>query len=171
MVEVLRSRDCIVWSKSAITTVAVSDAMVSSGWAGGQGVQWTNSLGNERVVTYSNGLFGGYLIWGSNESSDQYTAMTKQHIAYKYGVMVFSGSLMATTTYERYTYASRLAGPLVPLSYTSNQPLRLSLRGYWTNEDEMSVTSHVQAPSPVVGFVAQIPKSVNNNFLGIQVVM
>lgn len=172
MPEIFRTRDCILWSKRDLTTVVVSNDMVANGWAGGQGVQWFGVVGDERVVTYSEGHFGGYLVWGSDESADQYTAMTRQHLTYQYGVMAFGGSLMATTTYERYTYNSRLSGgPLIALTYTANVPLYLSLRGLWTLEDELSLVSSPLAPAPVAGFAAQIPKSVNSNFLGVQVMM
>lgn len=171
MAEIFRSRDCVLWYKGDSTTVTVSGAMLTNGWPGGQGVQWLNFSGDDRVVTYSQGLFGGYLLWGSDETGDRYTAMTGQQITYKYAVLIFGGSLMATTTFERYTYNSRLAGPLVPLTYTANAPLRLSSRGLWTTEDELTLSGSPLAPAPVVGFVAQVPKSLNNNFVGIQVVM
>ena len=171
MSDILRTRDCIIWYKGDTTTVVVSDAMVASGWPGGQGVCWYGVVGDDRVVTYSQGLFGGYLAWGSDEQADQFTGMTRQQLTYKYALLIFGGSLMATTSFEQYTYASRLAGPLVPIVYTANTPLHLSLRGLWTSEDELSLTGNPLAPAPVTGFVAQVPKSVNNRFLGIQVVM
>lgn len=158
--------------KGDSTTVTVSSAMVSGGWAGGQGVQWVGVVGDDRVVTYSQGLFGGFLVWGSDEPGDGYTAMTKQQIVYRYATMFFGNCLISTSSYEQFTYASRIGGgPLVPLVYLPNDVLRLSLRGLWTKEDELTITASPLAPSPLVGYVAQIPKSLNKFFLGIQVSM
>jgi hypothetical protein len=174
MTEILRNRDCIVFYKGDTTTVTVDAAMVAGGWAGGQGVQWVGAVQDDRVVTYSSGLYGGFLIWGSNESGDLFTATTDQQSTYRYATMLFGGNLISTSTYERYTYASRLAGgPLVPLTYRVNQPLYFSLRGLFTNEDEVSqqVPPNPSAPAFFVGFVAQIPKPNNKYWLGVQTSM
>lgn len=173
MTEILRSRDCIVLFKGDSTTVTVSSAMVAGGWAGGQGVQWVGAAQDDRVVTYSSGLYGGFLVWGSDETGDRYTAMTNQQTSYRYATMFFGGSLISTSTYERYTYASRVAGTPVPIVYSANDPLYFSLRGLFTNEDELSQQSPTNplAPAFFVGFVAQIPKAPNNYWLGIQTSM
>lgn len=172
MTEILRSRDCIIFYKNDSTTVTVSSAMVSSGWAGGQGVQWVGIVGDDRVVTYSSGLFGGFLFWGSDERGDDYTAITRQQVVYRYATMFFGGALIATSSYEIYTYASRLGGgPFVPLNYSPNDVLYLSSRGLWTKEDEMTLSGNPLAPAPSAGYVAQLPKSTNRNYLGIQVSM
>jgi len=170
MAEILRSRDCIVFFKDDAYTVTVDDALVAQGWAGGQGVQWTASP-DEFTVTFSYGLFGGFLVWGSDESADDYTATTRNQPHYRFATMLSGASLLSTSTYERYTWASRQAGPLVPLSFSPNQKLYLSLRGYWTPEDELTASGHVKAPAPLAGVVAQVPKAQNNWFLGIQTVM
>jgi hypothetical protein len=174
MTEILRSRDCVVFFKGDSTTVTISAAMVAGGWAGGQGVQWNGTSVDDRVVTYSSGLYGGFLVWGSDEVGDRYTAITNQQTVYRSATMFFGGCLIATTSYERYTYASRVAGgPLVPLVYRSNDVLYLSSRGLWTNEDEISqqVPANPLAPAFFTGFVAQIPKALNSNWLGIQTSM
>jgi len=170
MTEIARFRDCVVFFKGDTTTVAISDAMLSGGWAGGQGVQWVGASVDDRVVTYSSGLYGGFLLEGSEEVGARYTSMTDQQITYRYAVMMFGGALISTSTYERYTYASRLSGPLVPLTYKPNDPLYFSLRGLFTNEDELSqqIPSNPLAPAFFVGFVAQIPKALNNYWLGVQ---
>ncbi len=168
MAEILRTRDCILFKTGDITTVAVSDAMIASGWPGGQGVQWAATPSTERLVTYSAGLVAGFLIWGSDEAADQHVATTNQFTTYRYAVLAAGGNLLSTSTYERYTYASRLlGGPYVPLVYTANAALYLSLRGYWTLEDEPSLSG---GPIPAEGaaVVAQIPKASNNYFLGLQ---
>jgi len=172
MTEIIRTRDCNVYFKGDTTTVVVSDAMVASGWAGGQGVQWSGAIGDDRLVTYSSGLYGGFLIWGSNESGDDFAAITRQQLAYHYATMCFGGFLMTTSTFERYTYASRIGGgPLVALSYGINDVLYLSLRGLWTKEDELTLSASPLAPAFFAGFVAQVPKQLNNYWLGIQTSM
>jgi hypothetical protein len=172
MPEIVRSRDCVVFFMGDTQSVVVSQAMVNNGWAGGQGVQWVDSTIDERVVTYSSGLYGGFLIWGSDETSDRFTAMTKQQPQYRYAVMVSGGALMSTISYERYTYNSRtFGGPLVPLVYTPNAILYLSKRGLWTIEDELTLSGDLFAPAFFTGFVAQIPKESNNFYLGIQTSM
>jgi len=171
MSEIIRSRDCVVFYYGDRQTVAVSAAMVTGGWAGGQGVQWSNSLTDERLVTYSKGLYGGFLVWGSDETGDRFTAMTRQQLVYRYATMFSGGCLISTTSYERYTYASRIAGPLVPLVYAPNDVLYLSLRGLWTKEDELTLSADPLAPAFFTGFVSQVPKTLNSFFMGIQTSM
>jgi len=171
MPEIVRSRDCVVFYKDDTITVAVDDALVQGGWAGGQGVQWVGSTSDEFIVTYAEGPFAGFLVWGSDEDGDDYTAQTRNQPHYRFATMFGGAALLSTTTYERFTLASRLAGPLVPLTYAVNQPLFLSLRGLWTNEDELTISGDPRAPSPLAGIVAQRPKATNDNFLGIQTVM
>jgi len=174
MTEIARFRDVVVFFKGDTTTVTISSNMVAGGWAGGQGVQWVGTVADDRVVTYSSGLYGGFLLEGSEEVGAKFTAMTDQQTTYRYAVMMFGGALISTSTYEKYTYASRIAGgPLVLLTYNPSDPLYFSLRGLFTNEDELSqqVPSNPLAPAFFVGFVAQIPKALNNYWLGIQTSM
>jgi hypothetical protein len=172
MPEIIRARDCIVFFKGDTQPVSVSQDLIRLGWSGGQGVQWVDSSSDERMVTFSSGLYGGFLVWGSDESADEFTAMTKQQGVYQYATMLSGGCLMATTSYEHYTYASRIAGgPYVPLIYGVNDILYLSKRGLWTKENELTLSSDPRAPAFFTGFVAQIPKSINSNFLGIQTSM
>lgn len=169
MSEIFRSRDCIVFFKGDSQPVAVDPAMVAAGWPGAQGVQWATSPADERVVTFSRGLYGGFLLWGSDEPGDGFASMTRSQSTYRYATFCSGGWLISTSSYEKYTYASRTGGgPLVPIVYTANQPLYFSLRGLWTNEDELTLESDPQAPSFFTGFVAQIPKATNNYYLGIQ---
>lgn len=171
MTETFQSRDCIIYFKDDNYTVVVDDLMVQNGWPGGQGVQFAGSVNDEFLVTYSRGHFGGFLVWGSDEDGDRFTSMTKNQPHYRFATMLSGAALMATSSYERYTWASRQAGPLVPLVYQPNQRLYLSLRGLWTNEDELTVSGDLEAPASLAGIVAQIPKDRNNWFLGIQTVM
>ncbi len=169
MPEIIRARDCVVLFKGDNQTVAVSEDMVVRGWPGGQGVQWVSVTSDERVVTYSEGLYGGFLIWGSDEAGDDYTAMTRSQPHYRYATMLSGGCLILTSSYERYTYASRIGvGPLVPLVYEAQDILYFSKRGLWTKEDEMIISGSSFAPAFFTGFVAQTPKASNRLFLGVQ---
>jgi hypothetical protein len=169
MSEIIRGRDCIVLFKSDSYAVAVDSAMVAGGWPGGQGVQWVESPTSDiRMVTYSRGLYGGVLIWGSDERADDYTALMHNQLQYRFATFIGGGNLIATTSYERYTYASRIGGgPFVPIVYKPSQFLYLSLRGLWTNEDEPTQAG-VGYSAFFTGMVAQLPKSINNYYLGIQ---
>lgn len=168
--DIVRARDCVIFSKGDAHMVAVDDAMVARGWAGGQGVQWVDSTLEEPVVSYSQGLYGGFLIWGSDESADQYTAMTRSQLVHpKSAVMMAGNAVISTSSYEKYTYASRLAGPLVPLVYAPKDPLYFSRRGLWTKEDEASQGVPLSfAPAFFTGFVVQTPAPVNQFYLGVQ---
>jgi len=169
MPEIIRTRDCIILVKGDSVTVTVSPDMSSVGWPGGQGVQWVDSTIDEFMVTFSDGYAAGFLIWGSDEEADRFTAMTRQQPTYRYAVMLFGGGILLTRTYEKYTYASRTSGPLVPIQYNPNDTLFFSLRGLWTNEDEWAASGDPRAPNTrQIGYVCQIPKSNNNYFLGIQ---
>lgn len=168
MAEIFRSRDCVVFIKDSAYTVAISDEMVAGGWPGGQGVQWSGSVRDEFQVTYARGKSAGFLVWGSNEIGDDFTSMTRNQPHWRFATMIEGSALMATSSFERYTISSRLGGPLVPISYSVNQPLYFSLRGLWTNEDELTIISDPQAPSVQTGYVVQPPKVTNLNFLSIQ---
>lgn len=174
MPDIIRARDCVVFFYGDRQTVTVDSNMVNLGWPGGQGVQWTNAPPgvDDRIVTFSKGLYGGFLVWGSDESGDRFTAMTRQQPYWRYATMFSGGCLISTTSYERYTYASRTGGgPLVPLVYLPNDILYLSLRGLWTKEDELTLSIDPLAPAFFTGFVSQIPKPSNNFYLGIQTSM
>lgn len=172
MSEIIRNRDCLVYFKGDTQTVTVSQAMVNGGWAGGQGVQWVDTSVDDHVVSYSGGLYGGFLVWGSDEVGDRFTAMSGQQTLYRYATMFSGGNLIATTSFEKYTYASRLAGgPYVSLVYNVQDILYLSLRGLWTKEDELTLSGSPLAPAFFTGFVAQVPKTSNRFFMGIQTSM
>jgi hypothetical protein len=167
--DMVRSRDCVVFIKGESHIVGIGAAMLTNGWAGGQGVQWQDSTVDDFVVTYSAGLYGGFMLWGSDESADQFTAMTQNQLVYGTGVMMAGNALISTSSYEKYTYASRIGpGPLVPLVYQPRDILYFSLRGLWTKEDELTLSGSPLAPAFFGGFVAQRPKPNNQFFLGIQ---
>ena len=170
MPELLRTRDVVILFKGDTYTVAVDAALCESGWRGGQACQWAPSARDEFLVTASDGLYAGFFLWGSDESSDQFTSMTRQQPTYKYAVVGGGGWLMATPTYERYTYLSRQGGgPLVPLVYKESDRLLFSLRGYWTTEDEWALSGDPRAPNTYyIGFVAQAPTVESRGYMTIQ---
>lgn len=171
MPELFRTRDCTVLFKDTTYTVVVSSEMVAGGWPGGQGVQWAGSADGQLVVTYSKGSAAGVLIFGSNEVGDDFSAISKNQPYWRFATMITGSSLLMVSSYEQFTRASRIAGPLVPITYSPNDELYFSLRGLWTNEDERTLSGDPAAPSVVAGYVAQVPKASNRNFLGIQTVM
>lgn len=172
MPEIFRSRDCIVFVKGDSIPVAVDNELIQNGWTGGSGAAWVDSAADNFLVTRSDGEWGGFFIWGSNEEADQYTAITNQFPYYGYGQLLFGGNIISTSSFEQYTWASRNAGPLVPLVYNAQDQLRFSLRGLWTKEDEWTLSGDPRAPNNNInGVVVQVPKPSNNNFLAIQTFM
>lgn len=171
MPDLPRSRDCVVFILDDTITVVVNSNMVQGGWPGGQGVQWAGSANDEMLVTYSRGKFGGFLVWGSDEIGDDYAATTRNQPHYQFATMLFGATVLSTSSYERYTLASRLVPPLVPLTYSENDILYFSLRGLWTKEDELTIFGASDAPSVPAGVVVQTPQSWNRSFLGIQTTM
>jgi hypothetical protein len=160
MPEIARTRDLIIFKKGDAYAVTVSPAMAASTWLGGQGVEWFDTGKDEMAVTSTDGRGQAFMLWGSDESSDQYTAMTRQQPHYQYGVVGFGGWVLSTLAYEEYTWASRQVGPLVPIVYSPQDVLVFSLRGRWTNEDEWTLSGDPRAPnSNAVGVVVQAPTS------------
>jgi hypothetical protein len=166
MSEIFRTRDVVVFSKSKTIPVMIDPALAAGGWPGGQGVQWIDDPNFDTFkVTYSAGRYGGFLLWGSNESSDQYISATQNQPTYKYAVMCIGPWVVSTTTFEQYTYASRTGGgPLVKNVYTPGNKLRFSRRGYFTPEKEDPAL-----PDLFVARVIQAPNlAINNGYLELQ---
>lgn len=169
MPEQFRTRDCIILFKGDTLPVTVTPAMAAGGWQGGQGVQWLPATKDDFLVGISDGLTAGFMLWGSDESSDQFTAMTRQQPHYQYGQMAFGGHLMMTRSFERYTWASRQVGPLVPIPYLAQDRLFFSLRGFWTSEDEWTLSGDPRAPNEhLAGYVMQAPVASNSFYMTIQ---
>ena len=168
MPEIIRTRDVTVHFKGDAYTVAVAPAMLANGWPGCQGVMWDDSPKDEFRVTYSDGHYGGFFLWGSNEASDQWTAMTGQQLKYGEAVMCAGGWLLSTSTYEKYTYLSRLGGPLVPIVYEAGKRVVFSLRGLWTNEDEWTLSGLPVPNGFFLAYVIQAPRASNNFNLVLQ---
>ena len=171
MTSIPRTRDCLILVKGDAFTCAVDEAFSQEGWQGGSGIQWTPPVNGLPTVKRSDGYYAGFALWGSDESSDQYTAMTRQFPTYKFLVLGSGGWLIMTRSYEKYTYASRTGpGPLVPIVYNASDRLVFSLRGWWTSEDEWTLSGDPRAPNTYfIGFVAQAPSAVTEDFMTIQV--
>jgi len=169
--ELFRSRDLIVFFKGTTFTVDVPETTAVGGWQGGQGFQWAPPVGDQMLAKVSDGLYGGFALWGSDESADQFVSSTRNQPTYRYVVLGAGGWLIATSGYEKYTYASRVGpGPLVSISYVPSDRLVFSLRGLWTKEDEWSLSGDPRAPNDYyIGFVAQKPVHERNDYLTIQV--
>lgn len=171
MPDVIRTRDCNVYLKGDTHAVVVDDTLITQGWPGGQGVQWVNSSLDERKVTFSTGLWGGFLIWGSDEEGDDFTGITRNQPHYRFATMLTGSNVISTSTYERYTHASRIGGGgLVELVYTAQDVLYFSRRGLFTKEDEMTLVGDPLAPALPVGRVTASPRQNEAGalFLGVQ---
>lgn len=169
--DIPRSRDCYILSKGETFTVAIDAALAASGWKGGQGVQYVNSSKDELTVTSSTGYSAGFLLWGSDEISDKFTAMTGNQAFYKFAT-IGTGGIILTPQYEVYTWASRQAGPLVPITYAHGDRLVFSLRGLWTNENEWALSGDPRGSNTnYIGYVSQIPTVARNNYMTIQVMI
>lgn len=171
MSEIFRTRDVTVFEKDLAYTISTDSVMRQAGWPGAQGLMWKDSIKDEFLVTFADGVRGaGFALWGSEENSDTWTALTGQQVAYGYTVVCSGSWLISVRTYEKYTYASRTGGgPLVPLNYATKDKLLWSLRGYFTKEDEWSVAVDPRAPNTnFVGQVIQPPTASTNNYLTIQ---
>lgn len=167
--EIPRNRDLIVLVTDLSFPVMVDDALASGGWPGGQAVTWVGSASDEFLATYSDGTYGGFLLWGSNESADQYVAYTQNQPTYKFGVCCMGTWLISTVSYEKYTLESRLVPPLVPNVYQVGDRLRFSNRGLWTPQDEWTIAGDPRGPNNfLVGSVVQSPSALNNNHLMVQ---
>ena len=173
MPELDRTRDVVILTPGRRTTLAVTPAVALVGWAGGTGFMWFDAPGDELMVTISDGERGaGFALWGSDEDSDVLTSMTEQQPHYQYAVIGSGGFLLSTRTFEQYTWASRNAGPLVPITYAPGETLYWSLRGWFTNEDEWTASGDPRAPNTnAVANVVQAPSAVTHNYLTVQTIL
>lgn len=166
MTEIVRERDVIVLVKGQTFPVLVDPAMSVTGWPGGQGATWKDSPHDTFLITPSDGRYGGFVLWGSNEDSDQLISSVRNQAIYQFATLCVGTWVISTRTFERYTYASRQAGPLVAITYTPGEPLFFSLRGYFTNEDEWTLSADPRAPNTFyVGSVAQAPSVLTKQYL------
>jgi hypothetical protein len=167
--EIPRTRDVIIFTKDLSIPVMLDDTIVRAGWVGGQGVTWTPSPDDNFLATFSDGTFGGFLLWGSDESSDQFSAYTKNQPTYQFGVVGVGSWCISTIAYEKYTLESRMAGPLVLNTYIVGHRLHFSNRGLFTPQDEFTISGDPRAPNIFfVGSIIQAPGPSNNNYLTAQ---
>jgi len=169
MPEIIRTRDCTVHFKGDAYPVSVSSIMLQNGWGGCQGVQWADSPTDEFVVTYSDGLYGGFLLWGSNEPADAWTALSGNQLKYGFAILCAGGWLTSTSNYEKYTWESRQVGPLVPNNYVVGKRLTWSLRGLLTCQNEWFLSGDPRGSNTYyVAYVIQKPRPSNNWNLVVQ---
>lgn len=167
MTEIVRERDVVVLVKGATTPVVVHPSLAQ--WAGGQGVTWADSSNDEFLVRASDGTYGGFLYEASTLDGNEYTALDGSASKYRYATLCAGSWVISTRTYEKYTYASRQSGPLVPITYHVGDRLRFSLRGLFSSEDEWLLSSDPRGSNQLfVGTVAQIPSASNKMFLTLQ---
>ena len=110
------------------------------------------------------------MLNGSDEPGDMLTGLTMNQPYYKIATLCAGGWLIMTTSFERYTWASRHGpGPLVEIVYHESDRLVFSMRGYWTNSDEWTESGDPRAPnSYYIGFVVQVPTAANGWYMTIQ---
>ena len=171
MAEIFRTRDCIVHFKGDTYPVAVDPAMIAAGWRGGQAVMWTDSPLDEFRVTFSNGLYGGFLLWGSDESSDQLTASSGNQLVYGYAILCAGGWVASFANYEKYTWDSRhgIGPPNVPIVYHVGERLVFSNRGLYTNENEWAKVHDPRGDNTYYsGYLIQVPRAENDYYLVVQ---
>jgi len=171
--DVPRIRDVIVFVKDLTIPVMLDSTIVQAGWVGGTGVRWVPSPDDNFLATFSDGTYGGFLLQGSNESSDQFLAYTENQPRYRFGVVCTGTWIISTLAYEKYTLQSRLVPPLVPNVYIVGQRLTFSLRGLWTSQrapfDEWTISGDPRAPNNfLVGSIVQAPGPENNYYLTVQ---
>ena len=172
MAEIIRTRDVVVLATDVGFPVMVDSALVTDGWPGGQGVTWVDSPNDEFTVSFSDGQFGGFLLWGSNEDSDQFISMTGNQPKYAFGVLCMGSWLFSTRVFEKHTLESRNLGPLVENIWTVGNQVFFSLRGLFTTQDEWTIDGDPRAPNNnFLGTVVQAPRANNSNYVMIQTTM
>lgn len=168
--EIPRTRDVVVLVADLTYPVKVTSAMAQAGWPGGQGVVWSASPGaDDFIATFSDGVPGGFLLWGSDEASDQLVSYVQNQSRYCFGVACVGSWVISTSSYEKYTLQSRLVPPLVENVYVPGTHVFFSLRGLLTSQDEWTVSGDSRAPNThFAGTIIQAPDTFNNEYLMVQ---
>lgn len=170
--QLVRTRDVIALVADQTIPVMIDAAMAAGGWVGGQGITWAPTTTDNFLATYSDGTYGGFTLWGSNESSDQLISYTGNQPRYRFAVACVGTWVIATSSFETYTLQSRLIPPLVPNVYVVGQRVRFSLRGLFTPQDEWTISGDPRAPNNFfVASIIQVPGSNNNQYLMLQTSM
>jgi hypothetical protein len=179
------NRDCVILHKGDTIPVQITASIAAQGWQGGQFARWVADPNGSPspTVDIADGRYCGIFVFGSDESGDQFTAMTNQNQTYQYVSLFFGGNILYTRVFETYEYNGRHGiGPLVPLVYTPNNPLYISENGKITPEDESNmvmyggpVANHTFPDgSPILlrfvffGSCMVAPSAATNNYLGVQ---
>lgn len=169
MTEITRERELIVLVKGNSNTFRIDDTMAQNGWAPGQAVMWADANEDTFMLTYSDGRYGGFLYEGSNELANQYISSVGSSQKYRYATLCAGTWVISTTTYEKYTYASRISGPLVPLVYSVGERLLFSQRGLFTKEREWQLASNPNINTDLfIATVIQVPSAANKFYLMVQ---
>ena len=170
--EIVRTRDVVVLKSDKTLPVKISSSLAQNGWPGGQGVQWAPSTSDEFKVDFSDGYQAAFLLWGSDETSDQFISYVGSQPKYEYAVACFGTWVISTSTFEKYTLQSRLIPPLVENTFVPGEHVYFSLRGFFTPQDEWTIDGDPRAPNEnYVGTVIQAPSSINNNYLMLQTIL
>ena len=170
--EIPRTRDVIVLVKDAAIPAKVDATMLAAGWPGGQGVTWVDSPNDNFLVSFSDGTYGGFLLWGHDEPADQFISTVGGPVKYEHAVLCIGTWIISTSTFEKYTLGSRTLGPLVPNVYTVGERVRFSLRGFFTPQDEWTISADPRGANDFfVGSVIQAPGPTNNDFLMVQTLL
>lgn len=156
-----RVRDLHYVLKGDVTPVRASPGMLSSGWTAGQGLQWFDSDSDVFSVEVSTGHFGGFTLYGSSDSYDEYTSIFGAQPRYGFTLLCTGTWVIELRTFERYTYASRQAGPLVALSYVVGDKLLFGLTGKFTKEDEWQASGDPRGSNPF--FAGVVVQAVNSD--------
>lgn len=173
------NRDLAFLHKGDTITAKITPALAAIGWSGGQFARWVDDGSGEFTLDIADGRYCGFFGFGSDESADQFTAMTNQNTTYDYVVLFFGGNVCYTRTYEVYGYMARHSlGPVVPLVYEANQALYISENGKITNEDESDTAlfpihtfpdgSPIVARFVFFGICGVPPSTASLNYIGIQ---
>jgi hypothetical protein len=169
MTEISRDRDVNVLVKGSTFPVRVTPALAQSGWPGGIGVTWAPSANDDFLVTISDGASAGFLLEASTLDHNQWTGMDGAYVKYQFATLCAGTWVVAVKVFEKYTWASRQSGPLVPLSYSVGDRLRFSLNGKFSIENEWLLSSDPRGSNQLfVATVAQIPSIANKQTLLIQ---
>lgn len=173
------NRDCAVLHKGIMWTPKLSANLIKRGWQGGEMARFVDDGSGEPVIDIGNGIFSGFMPFGSNESGDQWTAMTGQNVRYGYAVMYFGGNIYYTQVYETQTYKSRHGlSATTYQTYTPNQPLYCSENGRITGEDESNTAVNpghlfpdgtpIVLPFNSFGICMAVPGGTENgNYIGV----
>lgn len=170
-----RTRDCIALVTDLAFPVEIDEVLATRGFVGGSCCRWIPTGSDTFRVTVSDGTYGGFFLWGSRESADNFSAYTQNQEVHRFATVGVGTWVISTVAYERYTLRSRLTPPLVEHVYEVGQRLKLSNRGLWYpaadgSDDEWNIVpNELGTENPyLVGMIVQRPTAENNFHLMVQ---